>query len=200
MSFRAVRNIGLGIMSLTVVLISLLSYQFMSVNVKRLETVITVEEVKLRKWHVLSEIIADARDSLSDYYSGRREVIALPTLLIKKAFDEIADIKRLSAGNEAELAKISEIIGELKVFKQSVYAFGSEGREGYRGGASANEMGRIALKVSNNIVRLNRDALEDIELGMEEQNRTILETTKTFRRILGLVLVVFVFSAFKCVN
>ncbi|GBE05847.1 MAG TPA: PAS domain S-box protein [Nitrospirae bacterium] len=192
MSFRTVRNLGLGILLLIVVAVSILSYAVMSSSAERLENIITVEEAKMKKWHALFEVTTDAKDSLYDYYLGRSELIAPVSLLIKKALSEIEDVKNLSS-DENDLAETDLVVKELKTFRQAVYAYGLEVREGYIGGTSTKEMEDEALQAAHRIVHLTREALDGITLKIENKNMAILKVTEMSRKVLGVALVTSIF-------
>ncbi|OGP64658.1 MAG: hypothetical protein A3K22_00005 [Deltaproteobacteria bacterium RBG_16_42_7] len=159
----------------------------MNKTIMDLSTIVTVEEVKLKKWSDLFEIISDSKDKLYDYRLGRSEVIAPVILLINRALIKIEKIRDLSADKE-ELANIDDIEREIKTFRQAVFAYESEVREGYRGGASAMEMEKIALRASNGIVQLSRAAVEDISKRIENKNAVILNMAAATQRRLWLIL------------
>lgn len=186
-SFRTARNVGLGTLLLIIILGGLFSYGFMEKTTTDLSAIVTVEEVKLKKWSDLFEIISDSKDKLYDYRLGRSEVIAPVILLINRALIKIEKIRDLSTDKE-ELANIDDIEREIKTFKQAVFTYESEVREGYRGGASAIEMEKIALRASDSIVRLSRAAFEDISKRIENKNAAILNMAAATQRRLWLIL------------
>ncbi len=189
MSFRTVRYAGLGIMLLIVVLISLLSYKVMSSTAQKLEDIVIIEEVKMRKWHSLFEIIDHSKNSLYDYSMGRKEIIASVNLHINRALKKVEEVKKLTTDNY-ELADIDQLVKELKTYRQAVFSYGLEIKEGYKGGTSANEMEKIALDAAENITHLGHAALETITNRIDENNKSILKTTNISRKILGIVLIV----------
>ena len=75
-SFRTAKNLGLFILLTIIVAESLFAYISMAKNSERLTVIITVDQVKLRRWYDVAEIISHAKDSLYDYRLGRTEVIA----------------------------------------------------------------------------------------------------------------------------
>ena len=125
-SFRTARNLGLSILLVIIVIESVFAYISMSDSSERLTAIITVDQVKLRRWYDVAEIIAHAKDSLYDYRLGRTEVIASVDLMVNKAIDEIEQIKVL-ATDQDELANIDEITRAAQRFKQAIYAFETEG-------------------------------------------------------------------------
>jgi|GEM_PF-6547474 len=132
-SFRTARNLGLFILLVIIVIESVFAYISMSDSSERLTAIITVDQVKLRRWYDVAEIIAHAKDSLYDYRLGRTDVVASVDLMVNKAMSEIKQIEVL-ATDQDELANIDEIIRAAQRFKQAIYAFETEVQEGYRGG------------------------------------------------------------------
>ena len=84
-SFRTAKNLGLAILLVIIIIESLFAYISMSKNAERLTAIITVDQVKLRRWYDVAEIISNAKDSLYDYRLGRTDVVASADLLINKA-------------------------------------------------------------------------------------------------------------------
>jgi len=87
-SFRTARNLGLFILLVIIVIESIFAYISMSDSSERLTVIIKVDQVKLRRWYDVSEIIAHAKDSLYDYRLGRTDVVASVDLLVNKAIGE----------------------------------------------------------------------------------------------------------------
>ena len=71
-SFRTARNLGLSILLVIIVIESVFAYISMSDSSERLTAIITVDQVKLRRWYDVAEIIAHAKDSLYDYRQSLR--------------------------------------------------------------------------------------------------------------------------------
>ena len=73
MSFRVVRNLGLASLLLIFILVSLFSYWTTKRNIDRIHAIVNVEEVKMERWHNLSELLRDSKDRLSgcSYQSWR---------------------------------------------------------------------------------------------------------------------------------
>ena len=138
-SFRTARNLGLFILLVIIVIESVFAYISMSDSSERLTAIITVDQVKLRRWYDVAEIIAHAKDSLYVYRLGRTDVVASVDLMINKAVNEIKQIKVLATDHD-ELANIDEIIQAAQGFRRAVYAFETEVQKGHRDGSSAREM------------------------------------------------------------
>ena len=104
-SFRTARNLGLSILLVIIIIESIFAYITMSKSSERLIAIITVDQVKLRRWYDVAEIIAHAKDSLYDYRLGRSDVVAPADLLVNKAIQEIDKIKELGTDQD-ELSNI----------------------------------------------------------------------------------------------
>ena len=186
-SFRTARNLGLLILLVIIFVESIFSYITMSKSAERLTAIITIDQVKLRRWYDVAEIITHAKDDLYDYRLGRTEVVASVDLLINQAIKEINGIKELSTDND-ELSTINEINKAARLFKQALYAFEAEVREGYRGGASAKEMEIVAIREADRIASLGREAASFVSKRIEEKNNAILEISIFSQKMLTLVL------------
>lgn len=186
-SFRTARNLGLFILLMIIIIESLFAYIIMSKSAERLTSIITIDQVKLRRWHDVAEIITHAKDKLYDYRLGRTDVVASADLLVNKALREIDEIKILAA-DEDELANINEITRAAQRFKQAIYAFATEVREGYRGGSSAKEMEDLAVREADRITSLGREAAAYVSKRIEEKNTAILEISTFSQKMLTLVL------------
>ena len=132
-SFRTARNLGLFILLMIIVIESIFAYVTMSDSSKRLTTIITVDQVKLRHWYDVAEIISLAKDGLYDYRLGHTDIIASVDLLVNKAIREINEISVL-ATDQDELSNIHEITRAARRFRQAIHAFETEVQEGYRAG------------------------------------------------------------------
>jgi len=186
-SFRTARNLGLFILLVIIFVESIFSYITMSKSAERLTAIITVDQVKLRGWYDVAEIITHAKDDLYEYRLGRIEVVASVDLLINQAIKEINGIKELSTDKD-ELSTINEINKAARRFKQALYAFEAEVREGYRGGSSANEMESMAVREAERIASLGREAASFVSKRIEEKNNAILEISIFSQKMLTLVL------------
>jgi PAS domain S-box-containing protein len=186
-SFRTARNLGLSILLLIIIIESIFAYITMSDSSERLTVIITVDQVKLRRWYDVAEIVAHAKDSLYDYRLGRTDVVASVDLMVNKAINEINAIKVL-ATDQDELANIDEITRAAQRLKQAIYAFETEVQEGYRGGSSAREMEDIAVREADRIASLGREAAAYVSRRIEEKNNAILEISAFSQKMLTLVL------------
>jgi PAS domain S-box-containing protein len=186
-SFRTARNLGLFILLVIIIVESLFAYVTMQKSAERLTAIITVDQVKLRHWYDVAEIITHAKDELNDYRLGQTDVVASVDLLVNKALREIDEIKAL-ATDQDELSNIDEITKAARRFKQAVYAFATEVREGYRGGSSAKEMENLAVREADRIASLGREAATYVSKRIEEKNTAILEISTFSQKMLTLVL------------
>jgi PAS domain S-box-containing protein len=186
-SFRTARNLGLFILLTIIVIESIFAYITMSDSSERLTTIITVDQVKLRHWYDIAEIISNAKDNLYDYRLGHTDIVASVDLLVNKAIHEINEIKALSTDQD-ELANIHEITRASQRFTQALHAFETEVQEGYRGGSSAREMEDIAVREADRIASLGRDAAAYVSSRIEEKNNSILKISTFSQRMLTLVL------------
>ena len=194
MSFRTVRNIGLMSLSLIVALVSISSFLILHNSSKKLETIITVEEARLHKWHDLLEVVSLAKNGTYDFYMGRSDSLEPVMQMTEKAFAGIDDIKKTTVDQD-ELAGIDNWTRELKVFRQAVYAYGYEMEKGYGGGASGKEMENAALSSADEMIKINREIDEKISSRITENNKSILRTISVSRKITGIISIVFVSCA-----
>ncbi|MDX1776475.1 MAG: HAMP domain-containing protein [Desulfobulbales bacterium] len=186
-SFRTAKNLGIFILLSIIVIESLFVYVTMTKNAERLTAIITVDQIKLRRWYNVAEIISHAKDNLYDYRLGRSEVIAPVDLMINEAVKEINEIKVL-ATDQDEVANIRDIITAAKRFRQAIYAFETEVREGYRGGSSARQMENLAVREAARIAELGSEAAAYVSKRIEEKNIAILKISKFSQKMLTLVL------------
>lgn len=186
-SFRTARNLGLFILLVIIIAESLFAYITMSRSDERLTAIITVDQVKLRRWYDVAEIMSHAKDELYNYRLGQTDVVASVDLLVNKALKEIDEIKAL-ATDQDELANIADITMTAKRFKQAVYAFAAEVSEGYRGGSSAREIENLAVREADRIASLGREAATYVSRRIEEKNKAILELSTFSQKMLTLVL------------
>jgi PAS domain S-box-containing protein len=186
-SFRTARNLGLSILLVIIVIESVFAYISMSDSSERLTSIITVDQVKLRRWYEVAEIIAHAKDSLYDYRLGRTDVVATIDLMVNKAIDEINQIRTL-ATDQDELANIEEITRAAQRFKQAIYAFEKEVMLGSRGDSSAREMEDFAIREADRIASLGREAATYVSRRIKEKNNAILEISAFSQKMLTLVL------------
>lgn len=190
LSFRATRNLGLFLLLAIIFLESLFSYNTMSENSSQLQLIVTVDEVKLRSWYDVAEIIANAKDALYDYKLGKREVIAPVDLMVNRAIKEINSIKTLATA-EDEIANIEEIDKTAQELRQIINTYRTEIiSKGSSGGASAAALEDTAIKVADHVTIMGREAAAYISKKIENNNKAILETTHFSRKMLGLVLIV----------
>jgi len=192
-SFRTARNLGLFILLMIIIIESLFAYISMSKSAERLTAIITVDQVKLRHWYDVAEIITHAKDTLYDYRLGKTDVVASVDLLVNKALKEIDDIKVL-ATDEDELANIAEISRAAKNFKQTIYDFAAEVRKGYREGPSAKEMENLAVREADRIAFLGREAATYVSKKIEAENTAILKISTFSKKMLTLVLFIAVLA------
>ena len=188
-SYRTTRNLGLTTLLLIIFLESIFAYNIMRKSSERLSSIITVDEIKLKSWYDVSEIISETKNSLYDYRYGKTEMVAGTDLLINRVIREVESIRTL-ATDEDELNNIDEILKTAKTLQQAVYAYEIEVREGYSGGASAKEMEEIAVQTADRIAQLGRDAANYMSNKIKAKNEEILEISIVSRKMLGLVLIV----------
>ncbi len=193
MSYRAIRNTGLFILLAIIFLESVFAFDIMSRSSRQLSSIITSDQVKLRKWYDIAEIVSDAKDSLYDYRLGRSEVVAPVDLLINRLIREIDSIKKIT-NDEEELATIAEISDTAKKLRHAIYAFESEVREGYRGGASAKEMEEIVIQTVEDIAEMGRGAASYISNRIAEKNHGILKISYLSQKLLAAVLLLAVIA------
>ena len=192
-SFRTAKNLGLFILLMIIVIESIFAYVSMSKNAERLTAIITVDQVKLRHWYDVAEIITHAKDKLYDYRLGKTDVVAPVDLLVNQALKEINEIKLL-ATDEDELANIAEISKTAKIFKQTIYDFAAVVRNGDRESSSAREMENIVTREADRIAFLGREAATFVSKRIEEKNKAILEISIFSKKMLTLVLFIAVLA------
>ncbi len=199
MSFRIARNLGLTILLIIIILQGFFSYGIMASNSKKLSGIIANDEVKLRSWYDVAEIIAEAKDKLYDFRMGKSELIAPVDLLINRALKEIEAIQAMPADAD-EKATIEQIVKTAKRLRQAIYAYGIEVKDGYQGGSAAKEMEEIAVHTADRIVGLGRNAAAYVSLKIEEENKAILKTAafsqKTLATVMMFAIAATIFAAF----
>ncbi|MEW6219921.1 MAG: HAMP domain-containing protein [Thermodesulfobacteriota bacterium] len=193
LSYRAARNLGLGILLVIIFGESIFTYIIMAENAQRLTTIVTVDEVKLRKWHQVAETVAEAKNRLYDYRLGESGVLAHSDLLIQRAMQEVEEIRDM-ASDPDELATIDDLLDAARSFRQALAAYATEVQEGYAGGSSAREMEKLATRTADRIVRLGRNAAEYVGRRIEAKNKAILAVTEFSQGTLGAVLVLAVIA------
>jgi len=186
-SFRTAKNLGLAILLIIIFIESLFAYISMSKSAERLTAIITVDQVKLRRWYDVAEIISSAKDSLYDYRLGRTDVVAATDLLVNKAISEINEIKSLATDKD-ELENIDEIIKAARKFKQAIFAFDAEVHAGNREDALTREMEDLAAREADRISTLGSEAASYISRRIEEKNKAILQISSFSQKMLTIVL------------
>lgn len=166
---------------------SLFSYLTLAENSSHLRTIITVDEVKLRAWYDIAEIITNAKDRLYDYRLGRTELMAPVDLLVNKAIAEMNSIKELAADKD-EIDNVNEIVEIAKKLKESIYAYETEVRQGYPGDPSARKMEAVAIRMADSIANLGRGAAAYVSERIAANNEAILEATIFSQKMLAFVL------------
>lgn len=92
-SYRTTRNLGLTTLLLIIFLESIFAYNIMRKSSERLSSIITVDEIKLKSWYDVSEIISETKNSLYDYRYGKTEMVAGTDLLINRVIREVESIR-----------------------------------------------------------------------------------------------------------
>jgi len=187
-SYRTTRNTGLIILSSIVVLVSVLSFLVLHYSAKRLESIITIKEVRLHKWYQLQDIVSNAKDRTYDYYMGRSRSITPVTRFINQAFSEITDIKN-TATDQYEITNIDRWIEELNIFRQAVFMYEYNAKIGSVGGPSTKSMENIALSAAAKMVEINRGIDKHITSGITENNMIILRILSVSRMALSIILI-----------
>ena len=192
-TFRTAKNIGLAVLLAIIIAESIFAYISMAKNEERLTAIITVDQVKLRHWYDVAEIITLAKDRLNDFRLGKTDVIASADLLVNKALEEINDITLLENDHD-ELATIDEIRKAAARFKQSAYAFSAKVHQGDRTTAATREVEDLAVREADRIASLGREAAADVSKKIQEKNTVILEISAFSEKMLSLVIFVAIFA------
>jgi PAS domain S-box-containing protein len=187
-SFRTTRRAGLATLFMIILLESLFSFVTMWQSYERLTHIITVEEVKLRRWYDVAEIITTAKDQLNDYRLGKIEFIAAVDLLVNRAMKDMQAIKELTTG-EDEVFNIKEIVKAANKLKQEITAYAAHERADSRDKTAAGRMEELVV-TADRIAQLSEEAASYVSKRIETNNRALLELTDFSQKMLGFVLFV----------
>lgn len=188
-SFRTIRNFGLGFLLLIVVLVSIFSYLVMQKTSNSLIFIVTSESVKQDQWRRLSEIVSESKAYLYDYIKGEREVVSPVLLDLEKASSALLGMKnnvKLADKRQAEI--ISEVLESVKVFKQSVFTLQAEYKKEDRESLSAREMKKLAIDSANIASQLVWQAYDYMRRDAELYNRSIIAKTAIVKNMLKIIL------------
>jgi len=187
-SFRTTRRAGLATLLVIILLESLFSFVTMWQSYERLTHIITVEEVKLRRWYDVAEIITTAKDQLSDYRLGKIDFIAPVDLLVHQAMKEMQVIQELTTG-EDEVFNIKEIVKAADKLQREISAYAAQGRTGSSNGTAGARLEEIVV-TADRIALLGKEAASFVSKRIETNNRALLELTAFSQKMLGFVLFV----------
>ncbi len=189
-SFRTIRNLGLGFLLLIIVLVSVFSYLIMRKTADSLFFIINNESVKQDQWRRLSEIVSESKAYLYDYIKGEREVVSPVLLDLEKASHVLSEMKnniKLVDKRQSEI--IDEVLESVKVFKQSVFTLQSEYKKGDRESLSAREMKKLAIDSANIASQLVWQAYDYMSRDVESRNRSIIAKTAIYKNVLKVISV-----------
>ncbi|MCK5580200.1 MAG: response regulator [Candidatus Omnitrophica bacterium] len=186
MSFRATRSLGLASLLFIVIAISLFSYSVTKKNIDRLRHIVDVENVKLRKWYNMVELLRDSKDRLYEYRTGKTEVISPAILLIQRASKELSAIKEITV-KDREFEVIRDVERQLRIFKQVVFGYQYEVREGFRSGTSTMEMETAVLEAADNIVGLGVTAVNHVSKQIQEGYDVVFKAARASQNVFGLI-------------
>ena len=187
-SFRTTRRAGLATLFVIILLESLFSFVTMWQSYERLTHIITVEEVKLRGWYDVAEIISTAKDQLNDFRLGKIDFIAPVDLLAKQAVKEMRIIQGLTTG-EDEVFNIKEVLKATKKLTQEISAYAVQERADSPNKATAARMEEIVV-TADRIALLGKEAASYVSKRIETNNRALLELSSFSQKMLGFVLFV----------
>ena len=191
LSFRATRHLGMAITVFLVVLMSLLTYGFISIIIGRSSRAITQNVDKLQVWYGLSRNIEDSEEDLRSYLSGRTATISPITPHITEAIEAIEAIRALglTEGEEAQL----ELLGkQTRLYRQAAYAYGNEASEGYGQGTTAREMKELMIGALKEITLTNETMTHRITEAIDQETQDVLSMAYAARIVLIIALIMFI--------
>ena len=185
-SFRATRNLGLSTLLVIVLVISAFSYKHAVVFSEHVSAIVRTEE-KIQKWFDLAELITLSKTRLYAYQRSRTPIISPITLLIDSAIKIVGEIELLGA-DERELKDLSEINTQLKFYKQALFSYGVEVKEGFNSGETAAEMERLAIASAASadaLVSFSWDMVNGMHDDITHKNTIILNQARFHEKIIG---------------
>lgn len=194
-SFRTSRNIGLAILLLIILIMGISSYLTMNDTVRKLETIIVVEEAKLYRYSEVTELAVAARESFFDYMNKKSESIAPVILLLDEALKLVTRGANLTSSGE-EKQMFGEISSAIRRFKSAAFGYYREADKKEEAGLGAGQLERIALEEGNEIMNLTHYASEDVRRSVEDNHSRVLKTTALYHRFLTLIIILGILSTF----
>jgi PAS domain S-box-containing protein len=187
-SFRTTRRAGLATLFMIILLESLFSFVTMWQSYERLSHIVTVEEVKLRRWYAVAEIIANAKDQLNHYRLGKIDFIASVDLLVHEAMKEMQVIQGVTTG-EDEVFNIKEVVKATNKLDEEISAYVVQVRADSRNKITSGRLEKIVV-TADRITQLSKEAASYVSKRIETNNRALLELTAFSQKMLGFVLFV----------
>jgi two-component system sensor histidine kinase/response regulator len=194
LSFRTVRNLGLGTLIFIIIVISYFSYRITSGTIDALKTVTEIWKPELEKWHKLGDTINHSKDSFYNFLISEREIISPTITSANKAIEQAESIRK-SPINTIDLVTIDRLLTELKIFRQAVLAYHTERRDDHRGSDSAQDIEDMSLKSIEKINSLIHQAIDLIEYQISEENRILLKKAVSYQKLPGIFLLITLLAA-----
>jgi len=180
-SYSSTRNRGLCLLLLFILMEGVFSYAILNRQSGKIQQIVTYDEDLLRRWYDVNEIIQEAKDRLYDYQLGKIQSIAGIDLLLFKAIDEVATIRRENT-NRDSFANIDDLLRGAHSFRDLLALH----RQQKIGSSLVDEN---ALLLANRMVLLARSEMSEINNGVERQHRQMLRQTVVYQRILVVGLI-----------
>lgn len=187
LSFKTIRNVGLGSLCVLIFTITLLSLFLQQLTTKSIKEIVDMQEVKLNKWIELTNLIYQMANNF--YINEKKLPINLDAViaLMHKADDKLSHIARYYPRNDF---RIKKVVYASKQFKSVMAAYREELKEGYSGG-SARELEKLVLIKLNDITGIVHMLAYEESLFLAVKNKNLIINIEVINSIL---LVIFIIS------
>ena len=199
-SFRTARNIGIALLVCIIFLTSIFSYEIMRTTSRKLINTIRLEQSKIVKLYNLISVVNQAKDSMNDYLSGEIDVVSPIILLSREALLLVEELSELAKTKEEQVI-IEDLTHEFKMFRQAIYLYSIEIREGYGGGTSAAELEELSQDSIHQISALCESGVSILLMKINDNYDHIIKITDLSQKVLagslgGAILLSFLIALF----
>jgi signal transduction histidine kinase len=185
LSFKLVRNLGLGSLCVVILGISILSFLSQQRTTNVLKDIVNTEEIKLNKWIELLSLVSDVAGEF--YINERKSPEALdPIVVLVQRMDN--KIGELAGYYYQKDFRIKQIKIAIRKFKSGMVAYRQELKEGY-GGSSAREFEKLVLLQTSEINHVARKLAEEEGKLLALKDKNLIIQIDLTNNILVLVLI-----------
>ena len=193
-SFRASRNMGIGLMLGIVIIISIFFYKTMTDTSEKLRKIILIDEYKLANCYDLFRIAQDSREYIQEYLEGNPEVISPAVILLDRTLDKIEEIKPHLKDKEEKIY-FGLLTKEIDSYKNVITSLGDKPKD-EKVGDLGEDVQQKVREGSDNIVYLAETIIDHISDDIQEHNIEIIEIVGFSKKVLGIFLIGAVFFTF----